>query len=459
MSRPGQALDDLAVWTKSAGTCWPPLRAGTAAASWCSRIIVRTLLTVTPERGRRRRPVQPVGDQGVEVAPVCCLAHATHSPTPAAWDRTDAPRMHLESLQSLRVTVVGLPRATHGFTRDPGAWWLDEGNLVMTSPCRSSPVSPPPASPAASSSPGSPPSPAASDDGPLPGGPPRSRTPSSPATPPPAWPSASTPGPRELRALNHLGRHGALYVGQRIRIPVVARRPAGPHRHTATTQPRHHATHQQPAAAPHAASPSRAALADVSQAKVRRVVVRTARAARRRPAPRARGRLAGVRLAAAPRSPRAGAIGAMQVLPGTGALDVAVRRPAAEPAYGLCDNVTAGVLLLKRAATARPAPAAPGRGVLPGARVGPASTGSTRRPRPTCATSLAIQPAPGARAGTRPDRRRGVRPATPTAARERCGATGRRVRRIGRRARILPHPGREHGGRPAWTTRARRATR
>ncbi|QWZ06339.1 LysM peptidoglycan-binding domain-containing protein [Nocardioides panacis] len=41
---------------------------------------------------------------------------------------------------------------------------------------------------------------------------------------------------RELRSLNHLGRHGRLYAGERIRIPVVvaAARRAHTHRHLAT---------------------------------------------------------------------------------------------------------------------------------------------------------------------------------------------------------------------------------
>ncbi len=46
---------------------------------------------------------------------------------------------------------------------------------------------------------------------------------------------------RELRALNHLGRHGRLYVGERIRIPVVVAALRAHHRHRHHTA-KHHTT-------------------------------------------------------------------------------------------------------------------------------------------------------------------------------------------------------------------------
>ena len=147
---------------------------------------------------------------------------------------------------------------------------------------------------------------------------------------------------RELRALNHLGRHGTLYVGERIRIPVVVAAARKAHRHaaakprsTGATSPRkpaHRVTH-----------PWR--LADVSQAKVRRVVVKIARQ---------HGVDPHLALAVAwqesgwqqRRISSAGAIGAMQVLPGTAAWMSTYVGYELNP-YGLYDNVTAGVVLLK----------------------------------------------------------------------------------------------------------------
>ena len=80
---------------------------------------------------------------------------------------------------------------------------------------------------------------------------------------------------RELRSLNHLGRHGRLFAGERIRIPVVvaaaarAHHHAHPHHATPTKKPKPHRTRTR--------TVRPWALADVSQAKVRRVVVRAAR--------------------------------------------------------------------------------------------------------------------------------------------------------------------------------------
>ena len=149
---------------------------------------------------------------------------------------------------------------------------------------------------------------------------------------------------RELRSLNHLGRHGTLYVGRRIRIPVVVAAARKAHTHTAvkrhTTKPRTRTPHRRPARVTHPWK-----LADVSQAKVRRVVVRVAQQ---------RGVDPHLALAVAwqesgwqqRRISSAGAIGVMQVLPGTARwMTQYVGRPL-NP-YGLYDNVTAGVTLIK----------------------------------------------------------------------------------------------------------------
>ena len=149
---------------------------------------------------------------------------------------------------------------------------------------------------------------------------------------------------RELRSLNHLGRHGRLFAGERIRIPVVvaaaarAHKHAHPHHATPTKKPKPHRTRTTRTVRPWA-------LADVSQAKVRRVVVRAARQHHVDPH---------LALAVAwqesgwqqRRISSAGAVGVMQVLPGTAAwMSTYVGRPL-NP-YGLYDNVTAGVVLIK----------------------------------------------------------------------------------------------------------------
>jgi len=169
---------------------------------------------------------------------------------------------------------------------------------------------------------------------------------------------------RELRAINHLGRHGRLYVGERIRIPVVvaalrahrhrhhAARPRTNRHHTTKhhttrhhTKKHHTRTHVTRRPVHRAAHPHPWRLADVSRAKVRRVVVKIAR-------------LHGVdpHLALAVawqesgwqqrRISSAGAIGAMQVLPGTARWMSTYVGHELNP-YGLYDNVTAGVVLLK----------------------------------------------------------------------------------------------------------------
>ena len=146
---------------------------------------------------------------------------------------------------------------------------------------------------------------------------------------------------RELRSLNRLGPRGTLYVGDRIRIPVVvaAARRAHRHTHKPGTKPRTRTPHR-----PHRVThPWK--LADVSRTKVRRVVVRIARERDVDPH---------LALAVAwqesgwqqRRISSAGAIGVMQVLPGTARwMSTYVGRPL-NP-YGLYDNVTAGVVLIK----------------------------------------------------------------------------------------------------------------
>jgi LysM repeat protein len=172
----------------------------------------------------------------------------------------------------------------------------------------------------------------------------------------------------ELLALNHLGPRSRLLVGERIRIPVVvaAARRAHPHRphrvrhhrsrHPAAHHTRHHARHhtrhktRHPAthSPGHRARPPRPKpwrQADVSRQQVRRVIVHTARRHRVDP-----------HLALAiswqesgwqqRRRSSAGAIGAMQVLPSTARwMSLYVDRPL--NVYGLPDNVTAGVVLIK----------------------------------------------------------------------------------------------------------------
>jgi LysM repeat protein len=147
---------------------------------------------------------------------------------------------------------------------------------------------------------------------------------------------------RELRALNHLGRQGTLYVGERIRIPVVVAAARKAHRHTAA-KPRSTGARSPRKPAHRRTHPWR--LADVSQAKVRRVVVKTARKHRVDPH---------LALAVAwqesgwqqRRISSAGAIGVMQVLPGTATWMSTYVGYELNP-YGLYDNVTAGVVLLK----------------------------------------------------------------------------------------------------------------
>ena len=164
----------------------------------------------------------------------------------------------------------------------------------------------------------------------------------------------------ELLAINHLSRHATLYAGERIRIPVVvaAARKARAHRHHATRRPKHtthhakhvthhakHTSHHTKHATHHSTTSHGWVYADVSRATVRRVIVRTALDRRVSPS-----------LALAigwqesgwqqRRVSSAGALGVMQVMPGTGrGLSRQVHRTL--NLRDLHDNVTAGVLLLR----------------------------------------------------------------------------------------------------------------
>lgn len=168
----------------------------------------------------------------------------------------------------------------------------------------------------------------------------------------------------ELIALNHLGPDEALYVGERIRIPVVrsavrkARHHAGRHhgkkhhakrhhgkKHHANKHhaKRHRTRHHRHESAHHSRHHDR--LPHVDRAKVRHVVVRTARR---------HGVPPNLALAIAWQEAgwqmhlvsSANAIGAMQVLPSTGRwVSTVVGRRL--DLHDLHDNVTAGVVLIK----------------------------------------------------------------------------------------------------------------
>ncbi len=146
----------------------------------------------------------------------------------------------------------------------------------------------------------------------------------------------------ELRAVNGLGPDAGLRVGQRIRIPVVVAAARRDHRHH--TRPHHTRPHH---TRPHHGRPARPKpwrQADATRAQVRSLIVRTARRHRVDPA---------LVLAIAwqesgwqqRRRSSAGAIGAMQVLPGTGRW-MSLYADRRLNIYSLRDNVTAGVLLV-----------------------------------------------------------------------------------------------------------------
>jgi len=160
---------------------------------------------------------------------------------------------------------------------------------------------------------------------------------------------------RELRAVNHLGRHPRLLVGERIKIPVVlaAVRKARAHRthHHSAHRPAHHPVRRVTHRAPHRGGrhtahprPKPWRHADASRTTVRRYVVRSARR---------HGVEPNLALAISwqesgwqqRRISSAGAIGAMQVMPATGRwMSLTVGRKL--NIYGLGDNVTAGVSLI-----------------------------------------------------------------------------------------------------------------
>nr|WP_246416032.1 transglycosylase SLT domain-containing protein [Nocardioides luti] len=134
----------------------------------------------------------------------------------------------------------------------------------------------------------------------------------------------------ELVARNHLGRHAALQVGQVIEIPVVVSATRG-----------HHHRHHGPATQPPAASPDPVV---PGRERVRRVVARTAVRQGLDPqlalavAWQESGWRMGVRS-------DAGAIGALQVLPGTGRwMELYAGRPL--DLRTLADNAYAGTRLL-----------------------------------------------------------------------------------------------------------------
>ncbi len=156
----------------------------------------------------------------------------------------------------------------------------------------------------------------------------------------------------ELRAINHLSRGATLYAGERIRIPIViaaarkAHRHAHPAKHGKRAATRHVVRKKAPAKRTTRTAHARPwALADVSQGKVRRVVVRTAKKYGVNP---------DLALAVAwqesgwqqRRISPAKAIGVMQVLPGTAQWMSSYAGRPLNP-YGLYDNVTAGVVLIK----------------------------------------------------------------------------------------------------------------
>lgn len=147
----------------------------------------------------------------------------------------------------------------------------------------------------------------------------------------------------ELISHNHLGPSGAMYVGQRLGIPIVlaavrqaqARRDGRPGR----SDPRRDHAHGRAADRPH-----RAHHADPARAKVRGIIIRTARRHRVDPelALAVSWQEAGWRMH---HFSSAGAIGAMQVIPNTGIwMSWYAGRPL--DLRNTRDNVLAGVLLL-----------------------------------------------------------------------------------------------------------------
>jgi len=133
----------------------------------------------------------------------------------------------------------------------------------------------------------------------------------------------------ELIRLNRLGPEATLYVGERIRIPVVVRRSPAP-QHTATTASPHHTPYN---------------WRDPSRASIRRLIIDTARRYDVDPylALAISWQEAGWQMH---HTSHAGAVGAMQVIPDTGAwmsLYAGRRLHLRSPR----DNVLAGVLLIR----------------------------------------------------------------------------------------------------------------
>lgn len=148
----------------------------------------------------------------------------------------------------------------------------------------------------------------------------------------------------ELIRLNHLGPDAALYVGERIRIPIVVRR-AAHHttRHHSTrhsTSTRHHSTHH----STHS-SGIRHHYADPSRATVRRITIETAHRYGIDPtlALAIGWQEAGWQMH---HVSSAGAIGAMQVMPDTGRW-MSIYAGRRLDLHHTRDNITAGVLLIR----------------------------------------------------------------------------------------------------------------
>ena len=351
------------------------------------------LLTLTPSAFAVAGPVQPLGHQGVEVAPSAASLMRPLSHPGGAGPNRRSPMATSESLQSLALPSYGCPSRHPRVHSGPGrlvARRREPSSCLP--PCRSSPVSPPPASPAASSSPGC-------------AGPPGHRR------RPPAAGTAGIAKPytgqarrhrhrlavrfhawtAELIAHNHLGRHRRLHVGQRIQIPVVRRRgPQGPER----SRPRPHdgrATRHRPSTqqqdAPRARDRQPASTPTPSRPRLRPPGDRRHRAAaRRQPAAGARGLLAGVRLADAPHLHAPARSAPCRCCPRTGP---GCRCTPAAPLKlrHTRDNVARRGAAARRARRPDPLAAAPGRGLLPGPRRGPRARAVRRDQGATCATS------------------------------------------------------------------------
>jgi hypothetical protein len=147
----------------------------------------------------------------------------------------------------------------------------------------------------------------------------------------------------ELLAINHKTRRSVWYVGERVRVPVVVKRarahghPVGAPHHVHKHHPKKHHPKKHHTSRPRAGHPSRATVRDA--------VIRTARhyGVRQRLALAIAWQESGWQQHV--RSP-AGAVGAMQVMPGTGRwISSLVGRKL--HLRRLHDNVVAGVVLFK----------------------------------------------------------------------------------------------------------------